>query len=83
MDRDSGAETPWLESMHFPLGTSLAHRKVMIDVALSILALIAGGLTLELFTAPRPSLRFQEPRGYALGVKSFEAAEDFQSGNPS
>ena len=55
----------------------------MIDVALSILALIAGGLTLELFTAPRPSLRYQDQRGYALQVKSFEAAEEFQCGNPS
>jgi hypothetical protein len=52
----------------------------MIDVALSILALIAGGLTLELFTVSRPSL---EQQGYHLSVKPFETAEDFQSGNPS
>ena len=55
----------------------------MIDVALSILALIAGGLTLELFTASRPSLRYQQEHGYHLAVKSFDSAEEFQSGNPS
>jgi hypothetical protein len=47
----------------------------MIDVALSILALIAGGLTLELFSTPRP---LKQP-GFQLGVQ----AEEFQSGNPS
>ena len=45
----------------------------MIDVALSILALVAGGVTLELFAAPRVS-----PAGTpALPV------EDFQLDNPS
>ena len=52
----------------------------MIDVALSILALIAGGLTLELFTTTRPTL---QPKALRLSVKPFEAAEDFQAGNPS
>ena len=47
----------------------------MIDVALSILALIAGGLTLELFAAPRPL----KQRSFPLSVP----AEEFQSGNPS
>ncbi|HTL58171.1 MAG TPA: hypothetical protein VL361_20960 [Candidatus Limnocylindrales bacterium] len=47
----------------------------MIDVALSIMALIAGGLTLELFAAPRPLLSYQE--------KTLEATEEFQTGNPS
>jgi len=45
----------------------------MIDVALSIFALVAGGVTLELFTAPRVS-----PTGApALPV------EDFLLDNPS
>ena len=47
----------------------------MIDVALSILALIAGGLTLELFTTPRP---LKQPT-LQLAVH----AEEFQSGYPS
>ena len=47
----------------------------MIDVALSILALIAGGLTLELFAAPRPL----KQQSFQLVVQ----AEEFQSGNPS
>jgi hypothetical protein len=55
----------------------------MTDVALSILALIAGGLTLELFAgAPvRPS--FQHERG-SLPENPFpESIEDFPVGNPS
>ena len=55
----------------------------MIDVALSILALIAGGLTLELFALSRPALGYQKQPEYGLAGKPFEAAEEFQSGNPS
>jgi len=55
----------------------------MMDVALSILSLIAGGVTLELFAAARPSLGYQDHRGYRIGVEPADAAEDFQTGNPS
>jgi hypothetical protein len=54
----------------------------MIDVALSILALIAGGLTLELFGAAWPPLG-QDERGFKLTANAVEVAEEFQSGNPS
>ncbi len=33
----------------------------MLDVTLSIMALIAGGFTLELFTSPRPEGESPEP----------------------
>ncbi len=64
-------------------GIQFANRNRMMDVALSILALIAGGLALELFAAARPAIDFREPRGFPLGVNAVEVAEEFQIGNPS
>lgn len=55
----------------------------MTDVALSILALIAGGLTLELFAAARPLLGQTDKQGFSLTVKGRETLEEFQAGNPS
>ena len=55
----------------------------MIDVALSILALIAGGLTLELFTLARAPLGYQDDRGFHFGNEPHGAGEEFQVGNPS
>jgi len=48
-----------------------------MDVTLSLLALIAGGFTMELFTAARAPMGFQDESGLGQG------AEEFQSGNPS
>jgi hypothetical protein len=55
----------------------------MMDIALSILALIAGGLALELFTSTRPPLSYPEPRGFRVTVNTVEAVEELQIGNPS
>ena len=55
----------------------------MIDVTLSILALVAGGVTLELFAAARAPLGYQDERGFHLGAEATETAEDLQTGNPS
>ena len=55
----------------------------MIDVTLSILALVAGGVTLELFAAARAPLGYQDERGFHLGAEKRENAEDPQAGNPS
>ena len=55
----------------------------MMDVALSILALIAGGLALELFTTTRPTVGCREQRGFHLRVGAVEGAEELQIGNPS
>jgi hypothetical protein len=49
----------------------------MLDVTLSVLALIAGGVTIDLFTAAT-ALRGGQNRSES-GVN----AEDFQTGNPS
>jgi len=61
-------------------GIDLACEGAMTDVALSILALIAGGLTVELFGATWPTSSHSE-LGFNLAVP--EVAEEFQSGNPS
>jgi hypothetical protein len=55
----------------------------MIDVALSILALIAGGVTMELFAAALPPLGFQDKASPGLQAQASEAPEAFQAGNPS
>jgi uncharacterized membrane protein YidH (DUF202 family) len=63
-------------------GITVAHERTMIDVTLSILALIAGGVTLEVFGASwRPS--GQDERGFKLTAKVAEGPEEYQSGNPS
>jgi hypothetical protein len=55
----------------------------MIDVALSILALIAGGLTLELFAATWPPVGHPEERGFNFRTNSLDTIEELQIGNPS
>jgi hypothetical protein len=55
----------------------------MIDVTLSILALVAGGVTLELFAAARAPLGYQDERGFHLGAEQHQTVEDIQSENPS
>jgi hypothetical protein len=64
-------------------GIRCAPATIMIDVALSILALIAGGLTLELFAATWPPLGHAEERGYKYPGKTLETVEELQIGNPS
>lgn len=54
----------------------------MLDVTLSILALIAGGVTLELFTAAKAQLDNRELEGGTCS-ESLAMAEDLQSVNPS
>jgi hypothetical protein len=54
----------------------------MMDVALSILALVAGGVTLELFAAARAPLGYQDDRGFRFGSEP-RTGEEYQSGNPS
>lgn len=55
----------------------------MMDVALSIFALVAGGVTVELIAAARAPLGYQDERGFHLGVETGQKPEDFQSENPS
>ena len=55
----------------------------MIDVALSVLALFAGGLVLEVYAAARAPLGYQDEQGFHPGTKAHEPAEDRPSENPS
>jgi hypothetical protein len=55
----------------------------MIDVTLSVLALFAGGLTLEMYAAARAPLGYQDERGFHLGTEAQEPAEGRPSENPS
>ena len=55
----------------------------MMDVTLSLLALIAGGFTIELFAAARAPLGYQDEHGFHFGTEAPRSAEDAQSGNPS
>jgi len=55
----------------------------MMDVALTILALVAGGVTLELFAAARAPLGYQDERGFHFGSDPRPAGEEVQGGNPS
>ncbi len=58
-------------------GTNPAHPNAMIDMALSILALIAGGVSLELFTVAPPS------PDKSLLTDTQPVGDDFLAGNPS
>ncbi|HLH52055.1 MAG TPA: hypothetical protein VKY92_00345 [Verrucomicrobiae bacterium] len=55
----------------------------MIDVALSILALIAGGLTLELFAATWSPLGYPEQHRLNFRHEALDPVEELQTGNPS
>ena len=55
----------------------------MIDVALSLLAVIAGGVTMELFAVARAPLGYQDKSGFRFGSEVGEKTEENQSGNPS
>ena len=68
---------------HIIFGISRAFRASMIDVALSILALIAGGLTLELFAATWPPLGHPEERSFNFRGRALEPVDELQIGNPS
>lgn len=72
-----------LPAIRFLLGTTAAIGGSMIDVALSILALIAGGLTLELFAAAWPPLGHQEELRFNFRREALDTVEELQIGNPS
>ncbi len=55
----------------------------MLDVVLSILALVAGGVTCELFSSALNPLRRADEAGLAFGAEGLQTLEDFPAGNPS
>ncbi len=62
---------------------SLCLKAVVLDVTLSILALIAGGVTLEFFTVARAPLGYQDECGFHLGTETSKGMEDNQIANAS
>ncbi len=52
----------------------------MMDLALVVLALLAGGLTLEIYAAARAPLGYQDERGFHLGPEPPHQTTDRQSG---
>ena len=55
----------------------------MMDITLSILALIAGGVTLELFAGAPGTASHQAERVFYKGADARELAVDLPPGNPS
>ncbi len=55
----------------------------MMDIVLSILALIAGGLTLELFSSALPPLGSEDQPRFLRKGDLLSVREEIQPGNPS
>lgn len=66
-----------------PVWHRYCSRAGMIDVALSVLALVAGGLTLELYAASSAPRDHQEEEGFHLDVEAPKHVEDCPSGQPA
>ena len=54
-----------------------------MDIALTVLALTAGGLTLQLYAVAQAPLGHPDEHGFHLGAKTHEAAEDRPGEDPS
>ena len=68
----------------FPVGWhACCLSSFMLDVMLSILALIAGGVALELFADASAASGNRDEHGFSLGTDANQFAEDLQVGNPS
>ncbi len=55
----------------------------MIDVALGVLALLAGGVSLELYAAARAPLGYQDEEGFHLGTEAHNCAADCPVAKPT
>jgi len=55
----------------------------MLDVMLSILALIAANVALELFADASAASRERDEHRFCLGTDATQFAEELQVGNPS
>lgn len=55
----------------------------MIDVALSVLALVAGGLALELYAAGGAPLRDQDDKGFRWDAEAQKHAEGCPGEQPA
>jgi len=55
----------------------------MVDMALSILAVIGGGVILQLFDTGLTRLSFEKERRFRLHAEASETEGEFLAGNPS
>jgi hypothetical protein len=60
-------------------GIGFASFERMMDLAISVLALVAGGLTLEIYAAARAPLGYQDELGFHLGSEPPPRPSDCQS----
>jgi hypothetical protein len=51
----------------------------MMDLAISVLALVAGGFTLEIYAAARAPLGYQDELGFHLGSEPPPQVSDFRN----
>ncbi len=65
------------------LGTSNAQVRAVIDVALTVFALIAGGVALDFLTPAAPAPGLEDERGPIPVPEAWRLAEDHSDGNPS
>ena len=54
----------------------------MLDVVLSIVALVAGGLVVELFAAARAPLGYEDESGFHFGPEAQEKPEELVGAIP-
>jgi len=54
-----------------------------MDLALTVLAFLAGGLILEVYTAARAPLSYQDERGYQPGSEAAQCAEACPGARPN
>jgi len=54
----------------------------MWDVVLSVLALVAGAITLELFTAAKAPYGYQDERGFHFGIEPTKSTSQPQQEKP-
>ena len=57
--------------------------RIMMDFVLSILAVIAGGVLLEVFAAAMTPSGDRREKGFRLGTEVRMLVKDFPTGNPS
>jgi hypothetical protein len=64
-------------------GTRDAIGGSMIDIALTLLALVAGGFTIEMYTVAGAPFGDDEVAEFGLGDELLRLGDDFQCENPS
>ena len=75
----SSASRRWSERFWECYGIGFAFSGRMMDLAISVLALVAGALTLEIYAAARVPLGYQDELGFHQGPESPPKVSDCQA----